>query len=135
MPAFARLVDLETLFRQSDIVSLHCPLTPETKGLINARRLGWMKPTAFLLNTSRGPLIEEQALTDALNGGRLAGAGLDVLSVEPPPATNPLLQAKNCLITPHQAWGTRAARSRLLDIAVENIRAFLKGKTQNVVNG
>jgi len=135
VPAFARLVDLETLFRQSDIVTLHCPLTPETKGLINAQRLAWMKPTAFLLNTSRGPLIDEQALADALNTGRLAGAGLDVLSVEPPPLTNPLLQAKNCLITPHQAWGTRAARSRLLNIAVENVRAFLKGKPQNVVNG
>jgi len=135
VPAFARLVDLPTLIGQSDIVSLHCPLTAETKGLINAQRLSWMKPTAFLLNTSRGPLIEEQALADALNAGRLAGAGLDVLSVEPPPATNPLLQAKNCLITPHQAWGTRSARSRLLDIAVENIRAFLNGKPQNVVNG
>jgi glycerate dehydrogenase len=135
VPAFARLVDLPTLFGQSDIVSLHCPLTPETKGLINAQRLGWMKPTAFLLNTSRGPLIEEQALADALNADRLAGAGLDVLSVEPPPASNPLLQAKNCLITPHQAWGTRAARSRLLDIAVENIRAFVNGKPENVVNG
>jgi glycerate dehydrogenase len=135
VPAFARLVDLPTLFRQSDIVSLHCPLTPETKGLINAQRLGWMKPTAFLLNTSRGPLIEEQALADALNAERLAGAGLDVLSVEPPPASNLLLQAKNCLITPHQAWGTRAARSRLLDIAVENIRAFVNGKAENVVNG
>ena len=135
LPSFAQMVDIETLFRQSDIVSLHCPLTPETKGLINSQRLSWMKPTAFLLNTSRGPLIEEQALADALNSGRLAGAGLDVLSVEPPPATNPLLTAKNCLITPHQAWGTRSARARLMNIAVENARAFLNGKQQNVVNG
>ena len=135
LPSFAKMVDMETLFRQSDVVSLHCPLTPETKGLINSQRLGWMKNTAFLLNTSRGPLIEEQALADALNLGRLAGAGLDVLSVEPPPATNPLLNAKNCLITPHQAWGTRSARARLMNIAVENARGFLSGKPQNVVNG
>ena len=93
-----------------------------------------MKPTAFLLNTSRGPLVDESALADALNSGRIAGAGLDVLSAEPPPADNPLLAARNCLITPHLAWGTRAARSRLMHIAVENVRAFLRGKPQNVVN-
>ena len=101
---------------------------------MNAERLAWMKPSAFLLNTSRGPLIDEPALAEALNAGRLAGAGLDVLSVEPPPAENPLLTARNCIITPHNAWGTRAARSRLLHIAVENVRAFLDGKPQNVVN-
>jgi glycerate dehydrogenase len=93
-----------------------------------------MKPTAFLLNTSRGPLIDEQALAAALNSGRLAGAGLDVLSVEPPPADNPLLSAKNCFITPHLAWATRAARSRLMQAAVANVRAFLDDKPQNVVN-
>jgi glycerate dehydrogenase len=93
-----------------------------------------MKPTAFLLNTSRGPLVDEQALADALNSGRIAGAALDVLSTEPPPASNPLLSAKNCIITPHMAWGTRAARSRLMKIAVENVRSFLHGKPQNVVN-
>ena len=109
-------------------------LTPDNKQFINAARLALMKPTAFLLNTSRGPLIDEPALAAALNAGRLAGAGLDVLSVEPPPAENPLLSAKNCIITPHNAWGTRAARSRLLHIAVENVRAFLNGKPQNVVN-
>jgi glycerate dehydrogenase len=133
-PPPLREVALETLFRQSDVVSLHCPLTPETRNLVNAERLAWMKPTAFLLNTSRGLLVDETALAEALNHDRLAGAGLDVLSVEPPPADNPLLHAKNCLITPHQAWGTRAARSRLLQAAVENVRAFLKGKPKNVVN-
>src|ERR1051326_5287309 len=100
------LLDLDTLFRQCDVVSLHCPLTPETRHLVNATRLTLMKPSAFLLNTSRGPLIDEQALAEGLNTGRLAGAGLDVLSLEPPPADNPLLQAKNCLITPHIAWAT-----------------------------
>lgn len=131
---FVKFVDLETLFRTSDVVSLHCPLTPQTKTLANAERLAWMKPTAFLLNTSRGPLVDETALADALNSGQIAGAALDVLSVEPPSATNPLLSAKNCLITPHNAWGTRAARLRLMSIAVENVRAFIAAKPQNVVN-
>jgi glycerate dehydrogenase len=134
LPPYVRLVDLERLFRESDVVSLHCPLTPETRNLVNAERLSRMKPGAFLLNTSRGLLVEEQALADALNSGRLAGAGLDVLSAEPPPANNPLLQARNCLITPHQAWGTRAARARLMKIAVENVRGFLNGQPRNVVN-
>lgn len=133
-PSFVQFVDLETLFRQSDVVSLHCPLTPETKNLVNAERLAWMKPSAFLLNTSRGPLVDEAALADALNAGRLAGAGLDVLSVEPPPADNPLLQARNCLVTPHIAWASGAARARLMQIAVDNVRAFLAGAPQNVVN-
>ncbi len=130
---FVRAVDLETLFRESDVVSLHCPLTEQTRGLINAERLSWMKPTAFLLNTSRGLLVDEAALAEALNSGRIAGAGLDVLSAEPPAADNPLLQAKNCLITPHLAWATRSARSRLLRIAVENVRRFLQGSPQNLV--
>ena len=134
LPPPVRKVGLEALFRESDVVSLHCPLTAETRNLVNAERLSWMKPTAFLLNTSRGPLIDEQALAAALNSGRLAGAGLDVLSVEPPPADNPLLSAKNCFITPHLAWATRAARSRLMQTAVANVRAFLDGKPQNVVN-
>lgn len=131
---FVKRVDTETLFRQSDVVSLHCPLTAETKYIINEQRLSWMRPTAFLLNTSRGQLIDEEALSAALNADRLAGAGLDVLSVEPPPSTNPLLYAKNCVITPHLAWATRAARSRLMHTAVENVRAFLNGRPQNVVN-
>jgi glycerate dehydrogenase len=133
-PPFARFVELDALFRESDVVSLHCPLTPETANLVDARRLSLMKPTAFLLNTSRGPLVDEPALADALNSGRLAGAALDVLSIEPPAAANPLLTARNCLITPHLAWATRAARARLMKIAMENVRAFLHGKAQNVVN-
>ena len=134
VPDVVHVVELPQLFRESEGVSLHCPLTPETNGLVNAEQLSWMKPTAVLLNTSRGPLVDEPALADALNKGRLAGAGLDVLSAEPPAADNPLVSAKNCIITPHLAWGTRAARSRLLKIAVENVRAFLSGKPQNVVN-
>ena len=127
------VAEMETLFRQSDIISLHCPLTPQTERLVNEKRLAWMKPTAFLLNTSRGPLIDESALAKALNEGRIAGAGLDVLAVEPPTADNPLLRAKNCLITPHIAWATRTARSRLMEAVVENMRAFLAGESKNVV--
>jgi len=128
------VVDLEALFRRSDIVSLHCPLTPETERLVNAERLSWMKPSAWLINTSRGPLVDEAALAEALNSDRLAGAGLDVLSAEPAAADNPLLSAKNCHITPHVAWATREARQRLMDIAVDNVRAFLAGTPQNVVS-
>jgi glycerate dehydrogenase len=127
-------VDLEALFRQSDVVSLHCPLTPQTQNLVNTQRLGWMKPAALLINTGRGPLVDERALADALNSGRIAGAGLDVLSVEPPPADNPLLKAKNCVVTPHLGWGTLASRRRLMHVAVENVRAFLAGQPRNVVN-
>jgi glycerate dehydrogenase len=133
-PSDVAVVDLDRLFRESDVVSLHCPLTPETKQLVNARRLALMKPSTFLLNTSRGPLVDEAALADALNQGRLAGAGLDVLAQEPPRADNPLLTAKNCVITPHIAWATRAARSRLMAAAVANVKAFLEGKPQNVVS-
>ena len=134
LPAGMSFVSLDELFSRADIISLHCPLTPDTSHLINSARLAQMKPSAFLINTSRGPLVDEAALADALNSGRLAGAALDVLSVEPPPATNPLLTAKNCLITPHLGWATRAARERLLQIAVANLRAFLAGHPQNVVN-
>ncbi len=133
-PAYVQFVDLETVFSSADVVSLHCPLTEKNRGLVNASRLATMKSTAFLLNTSRGPLVDEAALAEALNSGRIAGAGVDVLSAEPPPAENPLLRAKNCVITPHNAWGTRAARARLMRVAVENIRAFLDGAPQNVVN-
>lgn len=133
-PASVQRLGLDELFRASDVVSLHCPLTPQTQRLVNADRLRLMKPSAFLLNTSRGPLVDEAALAEALNAGRLAGAGLDVVSVEPPPASNPLLHATNCLITPHNAWGTQAARARLLHIAVENVRAFLAGHPVNAVN-
>ena len=127
-------VPLEDVFRRADVVSLHCPLTPETKHLVNAERLALMKPTAFLLNTSRGPLLDEAAVATALNTGRLAAAGLDVLSTEPPKADNPLLTARNCLITPHQAWAAKAARARLMDTTVANVRAFLAGRPENVVN-
>jgi glycerate dehydrogenase len=127
-------VDLDQLFARSDVVSLHCPLIAETKHLVNAERLAKMKPSAFLLNTSRGPLVDESALATALNQGRIAGAGLDVLSIEPPPLRNPLFEAKNCFITPHIAWATRAARARLMDTSVANIEAFLRGSPMNVVN-
>lgn len=125
---------LNELLAQSDVVSLHCPLTPETAGLINKETLRRMKPTALLINTSRGGLVVERDLADALNEGRIAGAGLDVLSVEPPPADNPLLSARNCIITPHIAWATREARVRLMTAAVDNLRAFQDGRRQNVVS-
>lgn len=126
-------VSLDELFAQSDVVSLHCPLTAETTGLVNARRLGLMKPTAFLVNTARGGLVVEDDLAAALNAGRIAGVGLDVLSTEPPPATNPLLQASRCLITPHVAWATRNARARLVAVAAANLQAFVDGSPKNVV--
>jgi glycerate dehydrogenase len=129
-----RITDCETLLRESDVVSLHCPLTQENRHLIDARAIEQMKPTAFLLNTGRGALIDEAALAEALNNGRLAGAGLDVLSTEPPGKDNPLSTAENCFITPHIAWATRAARERLLRIAADNIAAFLSGKPKNVVS-
>ena len=125
--------DVDTIFRESDVVSLHCPLTSETKELVNATRLSVMKPTAYLINTSRGGVIHEQDLADALNEEKIAGAGLDVLSVEPPPVSNPLLTAKNCLITPHIAWASRAARQRLIEATSENVRGFVDGSPQNVV--
>jgi glycerate dehydrogenase len=128
-------VELDELFTRADVVSLHCPLTVETEQLVNARRLALMKPNARLINTGRGALVDEGALAAALNGGRLAGAGLDVLCQEPPPADNPLLQAQNCFITPHVAWATGAARSRLLAGAVANFSGFLAGVPGNVVNG
>ena len=134
MPEGVEPADLEALLSQSDVVTLHVPLTPETEGLMNEARLSQMKPTAFLINTSRGPVVDEAALAAALKQGRIAGAGLDVLSEEPPPAGHPLLGVKNCLITPHVAWATRAARGRLLDTAIENVEAFLRGDPQNVVS-
>jgi len=131
---YPELTDLEALLRTSDVISLHCPLTTGNAGLINAERLAWLKPTAYLINTARGPLVDEPALAAALNENRLAGAALDVLCIEPPRPDNPLLAAKNCLITPHIAWATKAARARLLDTVVDNIRAFLAGQPRNVVN-
>lgn len=132
-PSFEN-VDLETLLRRSDIISLHCPLTPQTDKLINASTLALMKPTAVLINTGRGGLVDEQALADALNNGRIAGAGLDVLSTEPPSPQNPLLSAKNTIITPHIAWASFAARTRLMDVVVNNVRAFLSGHPVNIVS-
>ena len=125
---------METLLRESDVVTLHCPLTPETKGLMNSDRIGLMKRSAYLLNTSRGPLVAESDLAEALQTGRIAGAGLDVLPVEPPVQGSPLFNAPNCFITPHQAWGTRAARQRLMNVTAANLRAWMAGSPQNVVS-
>lgn len=127
-------VELNELFSRSDVISLHCPLTQTTEKLINGERIALMKPSALLINTSRGALINEKDLADALNEGRLAGAALDVLTVEPPQAHNPLLTARNCVITPHIAWATKEARTRLMEAAVDNVRAFLEGQAINVVN-
>jgi glycerate dehydrogenase len=133
LPEGATAADLGTLFRESDAVTLHCPLTPETEKLVDAERLATMKPTAFLINTSRGPVVDSAALAGALREGRIAGAGVDVMTAEPPPADDPLLAAPNCNITPHIAWASRAARQRLMNVAIENLRAFLAGTPQNVV--
>jgi glycerate dehydrogenase len=116
------------------VLSLHCPLTAETARLIDAERLARMRPHALLINTARGALIDEAALLAALQAGRLGGAALDVLASEPPPADHPLLHAPNCLVTPHIAWATHAARARLLAAAIDNVRAFLAGTPRNVVN-
>ena len=131
LPEGVKKATLEELFTESDVISLHCPLTPDTKELVNANRLKTMKPSAILINTGRGPLVNEQDLADALNEGRIAGAGLDVLSVEPSVACNPLLSAKNCFITPHIAWATKEARTRLMDIAINNLRSYQEG---NIIN-
>lgn len=128
-------VGKEDLFKQSDVLSLHSPLTPDTKDFVDAPMLALMKPTAILINTSRGPLIDEQALAEALNDRRILAAGVDVLSTEPPHAGNPLLTARNCFITPHIAWATQEARSRLMHIATENLKAYLAGHVQNNVAG
>ena len=129
-----RFCSQDALLSQSDFVSLHCPLTEETEGMVNASFLAKMKPTAILINTSRGPVVNETALAEALNAGQIAGAGLDVLAKEPPEAGNPLFTAKNCLITPHIAWAAKETRQRLMDIFIDNIRAFCEGHPQNVVN-
>ncbi len=130
----ATQVELDELLSKSDFISINCPLTPENIGFINKSTIEKMKPTAFLVNTGRGLLINEQDLADALNSGKIAGAGLDVLSSEPPSIDNPLPRAKNCNITPHIAWATKESRTRLMHTASENIKLFLNGKPQNVVN-
>ena len=126
-------MDLDELFAECDVVSLHCPLTSDTKEMVNAERLSKMKQNAILINTGRGPLINEQDLADALNEGRIAAAGLDVLSVEPSVEGNPLLTARNCFITPHIAWATLEARTRLMEIAVQNLKSYLNGQIINNV--
>ncbi|MBQ3609587.1 MAG: D-2-hydroxyacid dehydrogenase [Bacteroidaceae bacterium] len=133
LPQGMRKVALDELFAESDVISLHCPLTPDTKEMVNAERLKLMKPGAILVNTGRGPLVNEQDLADALNEGRIAAAGLDVLPIEPANADNPLLGAKNCFITPHIAWATKEARTRLMQIAVQNLKSYQEGYIINNV--
>jgi glycerate dehydrogenase len=130
----ARQVALDTLLKESDFISINCPLTNENEGFINKTTIEKMKHTAFLVNTGRGPLINEEDLADALNNGRIAGAGLDVLALEPPKPDNPLPVAKNCRVTPHIGWATIESRRRLMKIAAENLRSFVNGNPQNVVN-
>ena len=125
---------LDELFSTSDVVSLHCPLTPDTHNLVNASRLKTMKPTAILLNTSRGPVVNEADLAEALHKGTIYAAGIDVMCSEPPETDNPLLSAPRCFITPHIAWATAEARRRLMEIATANVRAFIEGHPQNRVN-
>lgn len=126
--------DMDTLLKKSDIITCHCPLTSETKGLINAENIAKMKNSAIFINTSRGPVVDEQALADALNSSKIRAAGLDVLETEPARTDNPLLTAKNCYITPHIAWAALETRARLLKILEENLEAYISGKPQNVVN-
>lgn len=133
LPRDIKKAELDELFATCDIVSLHCPLTPSTRHLVNAARLGLMKPTAILINTGRGPLVDEEALASALNRGTLLAAGLDVLDQEPPRPDNPLLSARNCYITPHIAWATTAARQRLMQTMLANVKAFLRGEPENEV--
>ena len=130
----ARRCELDELFARADVISLHCPLTPQTAGLVNRDRLRLVKPGALLINTARGPLVVDADLAEALAAGRLAGAAVDVVSVEPIRPDNPLLTAPNCLLTPHIAWATAEARQRLMDATVANIAAFLEGRPVNVVN-
>ena len=133
LPSGIKKMDLDELFAECDVISLHCPLTPDTKEMVNADRLSKMKSNAILINTGRGPLINEQDLADALNEGRIAAAGLDVLSVEPSVEGNPLLTARNCFITPHIAWATLEARTRLMEIAGQNLKSYLNGQIINNV--
>lgn len=127
-------VDRETLFKESDVILLHCPLFPDTEGLINKDSINKMKDGVIIINNSRGQLVVEQDLADALNSGKVYAAGLDVVSTEPIKGDNPLLKAKNCLITPHISWAAQAARQRIMDITVKNVSSFIEGKAANVVN-
>ena len=134
LPEYITVVSQHELIVKSDFISIHCPLTEENEQLINSDFLSKMKRSAYLINTARGPLVNERDLAEALNSNLIAGASLDVLSIEPPKPDNPLLNAKNCVITPHNAWATRAARKRLMTIARANIKAFLNDEPINVVN-
>ena len=134
LPPEIKKMDLDQLFSECDIVSLHCPLTPETRDVLTADVLVIIQTNAILINTGRGPLINEQDLADALNSGKIYAAGVDVLSTEPPRADNPLLTAKNCYITPHIAWATTEARERLMNMAISNLQAYIAGTPENVVN-
>ena len=133
LPQGVQRMSIDEIFHECDVVSLHCPLTDETKGMVNSTRLNSMKSSAILINTGRGPLVNEQDLADALNNGVIAAAGLDVLSTEPPQKDNPLLTAKNCFITPHIAWATKEARIRLMNIAVNNLKSYIGGSIINNV--
>ncbi|MBQ3702547.1 MAG: D-2-hydroxyacid dehydrogenase [Oscillospiraceae bacterium] len=133
--AIAEYVDLDTLLKESDVIALHCPLFPETEGIINRETIAKMKDGVILINNSRGPLVAEQDLADALNSGKVYAAGLDVVSTEPIRADNPLLTAKNCYITPHISWAPKEARARIMEITARNVEAFLNGAPINVVNG
>lgn len=127
-------VSEERLFRESDVITFHCPLTQETTGIVNSRTLSEMKDGVIIVNAARGPIVNEEDLCEALENGKVSGAGLDVISIEPMEEGSPLLKAKNCIITPHIAWASREARIRLIDIAAENLKAFLEGNPVNVVN-
>lgn len=132
--SLAQYVDLDTLLRRSDVIALHCPLFPETQGIINRENIAKMKDGVILLNNSRGPLVVEQDLADALNSGKVAAAGVDVVSSEPIRGDNPLLTAKNCIITPHISWAAKEPRARIMSMSAQNIQAFLSGAPVNVVN-
>lgn len=134
LPPSHRQCELEALFRDSDVVSIHCPLTEDTKGLVDKALLSLMKPSALLINTARGAIVDEEALAQALSDGILAGAGIDVFSQEPPPPSHPLLHAPHCIVTPHIAWASKEARQRLIDQVAENLAQFQKGKPIHVVN-
>ena len=132
--AIGEYVDLDTLFAKADVITLHCNLTPENTGMINKASIAKMKDGVILINNARGQLIDEQDVADALNSGKIAAAGLDVVYTEPIKADNPLLKAKNCIITPHISWAPKESRQRIMDITAANIQAFLNGAPQNVVN-
>lgn len=131
---FASFVSREELFRKSDVLTLHAPMTAQTKGVVNRETLSWMKPGAYLVNTARGGLVDDDALAEALNAGRIAGAGIDVLTAEPPPADHPLLHARNCLVTPHVGWATHEARVRLMATLEDIVKSYLAGSPVNKVN-